>query len=562
MIDHPVNDPIHAALLIVLERLREHPGAAEELDASVETFFVGGQPADDDAAARLRHLEWFLLERSSTVFGDLPIVALREAGGNDGAEADALALLADSRVGMFEVGGLQPGSGFWLRDLLGHGELPVREPEAAAVLEEGSLLVGRVYADGDGAFRLSPGAAVFREAGLVEALRSDAERARGDRRGTLRVAQSELERMFFGRGGVDVDRSQLELTDAVGGELPPSAEVARSVAEQLTEADWDAEEIARVAGVLGEAAHGRIDPNLATAAIADVLDRYAFEAEGDLERLRLDLATWWATLQSEAASGAQNAAVPLAKPAPAPEPAPPAANAREALRAFDEGRAQGRDLAGLFAQLERDLGLDDDDEEDPGSAPDFPGVVGAMVAEFLWEREHSPDGSEPIAPEPLWQFARHNRELGVFEEIEARSFVDFAARIAIADELCAPDFDSRARELVAALAAFARWADREHELFLWVELEQPFEGLAENLARTARVSRALARPVGLDWSPKGWARYDAAADRAVLADDALRPSGLGDGVEFRDGDVLVGRVKGGRFEVAAVLPTAAATLRE
>lgn len=553
-----MNDPIRAALDTLLAAAREQPAVAAEFDASRAVFFAAGEPPTDDLASALRHLEWFCFERTSETVGDVPAFAWRASEERD--VADAVALLADNRVGMFEVGEVTPGVGLWLKDLLGQGELPVREPAATAELATGDLVVGRVYADGDGAFLLSPAAAVFREDGLVDALRDDAERARQGRRGTLRIAQSELEAMFFGaRAGAGA------ASDAVATEeLPEPDAVARTVRDRLVEADWDDEEVARLASTLVAAAVGQVEAEVANAAIADALDRYAFEGEGDIEALRLDLATWWASLRATAARErqelARGAGASTAARALSPTEADaPAADAREALAAFDRGREEGKDLDGLFRRLEQDLGLDDADDEDPGSAPDFPGVVGAMVEEFLWESER--DGGAAVDAELLRAFGRRHREVGVFEQLEARALVDFAARAAIEEELCMPEVERRAAALVETLAAFARWADREHDLALWVEFEPAHARLVEDLPRAAAISRRLARPVGLDWSPAAWARVDEDRRTARVGDDAYEVASVPEGAALEPGDVLVGRADGRRFHAAAVLPRAADLLR-
>lgn len=560
-----MNDPIRAALSLLLEAVRDHAVLGPEFDASRAGFFAAGEPDDADLAGALRHLEWFLFERASDAHGEQPAFLLRSA--DDRSVADAAEVLADTRVGMFEVGEVTVGVGLWLRDVLGQGEFPVREAAAAAELATGDLVVGRVYGDGEGAFLLSPAAAVFREDGLVDALRDDAERAREGRRGTLRIAQSELETMFFaptaegatGPGGTGPAAAPTE-------DLPSPDEVAGRVRDRLAAADWDDEDVARLASTLVAAAVGQIEAGAANVAIGETLDRYAFEGDGDIEALRLDLATWWSSLRSQAAaekeraarestaSGAARALAPSADTAPA-------ADAREALAAFDRGREEGKDLEGLFRQLEQDLGLDDDGEDDPGHAPDFPGVVGAMVEEFLWDHEREGTDGAAVDPELLRAFGAGQKELGVFEELDATALVDFAARAAIEEDLCAPEVEERAGRLLDSLAGFARWADREHDLSLWVEFEAAHAGLVEDLPRTAALSRRLARPVGLDWSPSAWARVDEDRRTARVGDDAYDLASVPKDAQLEPGDVLVGRLDGRRFQVAAVLPRAADSLR-
>ena len=104
------------------------------------------------------------------------------------------------------------------------------------------------------------------------------------------------------------------------------------------------------------------------------------------------------------------------------------ARARKALAKFDAGREAGRDLDELFAELEADLGVELDDDDNLMSIPDvapfdsedFPGAVGALVQEFLWDAAR-------LAQVPLDTFAHTQRDLELF--------VQFAAFLVNADEL-------------------------------------------------------------------------------------------------------------------------------
>jgi hypothetical protein len=323
-----------------------------------------------------------------------------------------------------------------------------------------------------------------------------------------------------------------------------------------------------------------VKPDVANAAIARALELVAFESDIDLGPLRIDLAAWWAALKLEAvrtaedlrAAGATAGKVKLAtgfeQASAAREEASPGGGltAQEALAAFDRGRAEGQDVDALFRRLEADLGLElEDEEEDPGDAPDFPGVVGAMVEEYLWDGERQAPNSSKEHAEFLRAFATLHQEIGLFDALEAQHLIDFAARFAIENELCATDHERRARVLLDALERFARWADAEHELELWIEFEEAHATLIEDLARAAAVSRKLARPIGLDWSAENWARVEAEGREVVRGNERfeLELSTAMDDRQLgpREGDWVVGRAKNGRFEAAAVLPRAASRLR-
>src|SRR6185369_13207547 len=106
------------------------------------------------------------------------------------------------------------------------------------------------------------------------------------------------------------------------------------------------------------------------------------------------------------------------KPAASDDSADPEAVAR-AVAEFERKRKAGAPLEAAFQELERDLDLADptsanDEEEAP--VPDFPGVVGAMIEEFLWETRG--DGDPGL--ERLRSLGRHAADIGVFENLRGR----------------------------------------------------------------------------------------------------------------------------------------------
>src|SRR4051812_41892897 len=158
--------------------VREDPILAREFGESAPEFFQGRfDPARqaEDALARRRHLEWFLLERTSPALDGLAIQRLAEVDPERSGLDDPLRLAAlmNSHAGIFEVSGVKPGEGLWLRDLSSGGEYPVLEPEAAQVLEKGDLIAGRIFPTTNGPHRLSRAAAFYRNRSLLDALRGD-----------------------------------------------------------------------------------------------------------------------------------------------------------------------------------------------------------------------------------------------------------------------------------------------------------------------------------------------------------------------------------------------------
>ena len=194
----------------------------------------------------------------------------------------------------------------------------IAEAEASHDLSEGDLLCGRLYPLGDERYRLSPAMAVFRDPALAQALESDLERLRSRRRGTLRIAQGELERMFFaapqaaGTGGSDAPAPNAPAPNApAAAALAPVAEpAARQVRAELLE----------LLGAGGGAGQAGLGPERAAAlleafevearrgerasaagALGELLDAVAFHSQVDIERVRRLCIEHWNALLAEPA---------------------------------------------------------------------------------------------------------------------------------------------------------------------------------------------------------------------------------------------------------------------
>ncbi|MEW6073014.1 MAG: hypothetical protein AB1726_10550 [Planctomycetota bacterium] len=471
-----LKEAIEQGLDLLQELLGNEPALAEEF-ARTRGWFAGRAREAGDAARRAdelaarRHREWFLLERPSEHLGGVPVVALREAwvaaaGGPLAAHAGAL---LGSRASAFAVTAVDRFQGVWLRDLFGAGEHAVEEPEAAPELEEGDLVVGRLFPSAEGVCRLSPASACFRDPRLLAAVERDAARMHGARRGVMRIGQLELERLFFGGA-------------AGGPEAASPGDPAVRARDLLRGAGLSS---ARTEGILARLAEGarRGDGTV----VGAVLDELAFASEADLGALRLAFVALWNGTAGTAAPG--NA------------PGPPVAGAAEervraALARFDAGRAAGEDLEGLFRTLEHALGCAEGDVEVEGEEiPDFPGAVGALIEEFLWEEEHARGRAVPAGHRRLRLLGEYGQRIGVVENLSPRDLLDFAGRWVLDRRRL--ESPAAAGELVAALADFSRWCDAEHALVLGAGFASLAAELAADLPRLVTLrARLPARPPG------------------------------------------------------------------
>jgi hypothetical protein len=351
----------------------------------------------------------------------------------------------------------------WVRDLFTQGEHPVAEAQATARLAVGDLLVGRLFPAGGGAYLCSPAVAVFRNPELLAAVRRDLEGMRRARRGVLRIQQLELERLFHG--------ATEEIARVAPGEARARAR------EALLELGLEARVIDSVLARLARAAEehdGR--------AVTEILNELAFDTPVELTSARLVLAELW-----DVERGA---------PAGENDPEPGTQDASAALAAFDARRAEGKDLELCFRELERDLGLDEtdgDEEEDPG-APDFPGVVGAMVEEFLWETEREEGAARAQAFAPLRLFGTYAADVGVFEELGSPHLLDFSARWLLDEGKLATPEDALA--VLRALGAFCRWSEERHHVALWSSFGETLGALEQAVPRHVRLRQAAPRGAG------------------------------------------------------------------
>lgn len=469
---------VDAALAELHQVLARRPAVSAELAESLAEFATASQPAggeDELRRAARRHVEWFLLERPSAALGGAPVEwalhNLSELGESELGE-EALRALLSSRCGVFEITSVTPGDGAWVRDLGAGGEYPLYEPAASLELKVGDLIVGRLFAVGESLYGVSPAAGVFRNAKLRDALVHDVEQLRRGRRGVLRLSQLELESMFWG---------------------------GRNAAPQSTDAVARAKAFLVRSGLGEERAHELLDelrsspyqperwaPGLSDG-LATVLERIAFESEVDLEQARRVLLDAWSVLApSEGGGAAKRERAPRTDASGARAGADaPRRDARAAIEAFDKGREAGRDLDELFGELERDLQLEpeeiDPDGIDGAPAPDFPGVVSAMIQEFLWEteRESGPDAARALAP--ITKFAQFGANIGVFDNLGAHELLLFAAVwLPERGELESPE---QATAVLHALERFCAWAQETQDVALHDAYRAQIAALEASLPR-------------------------------------------------------------------------------
>jgi hypothetical protein len=475
---------IELGLERLLELVRADPRVQEEFEPSRKEFFVDAA-ALRAPLAELRHLEWFLLERPSPALGAIPAQAWR-------TELHALlpavgvelgASLLQSIPGAFEVTSLLPSEGLWLRDLFTQGEHPVREIRATPALEVGDLFVGRIFPVGAGTFLTSPAVAVFRNPALVAAVRRDLEAMRVARRGVLRVQQLELEHLFH--GSAYPSRVADEDTDVL-------VRARRELREQGLGPEIVEEILERIQNAEGSA-RGRV--------ITETLDTLAFETQVDLDRARLLLIE----LQDSAS-----------RIDPKSKASARASSAVAALEAFDRGRAEGKDLDQLFHDLERDLGVDgegdagDAPEEDP-PVPDFQGVIGALVEEFLWEMERERGLEQARSWGVLRALGEYARDIGVLEELGPTRLLDFSARWLL-DESGLEE-PVAVESLLESLEAFCRWCEEQHDLPLWRQFGATLVSLRASIPRHLLLRRATAVAGG------GAYRVDRVGEEVLLVRD-------------------------------------------
>jgi hypothetical protein len=282
--------------------------------------------------------------------------------------------------------------------------------------------------------------------------------------------------------------------------------------------------------------------------ITDILNGLAFDTGVDLARVRLVLVELWGS--ARALSPSSDALVEETSSEACP------AHTRAALAAFDRGRAAGKDLELLFRDLERDLGIESESgAEDPSvdeGAPDFPGVIAAMVEEFLWDAERERGTDHARRWGVLRALGDYGRDLGVFEELGATRLLDFSTRWLLDESGLVHAAEVEA--LLEALACFCQWSEERHDLPLWRQFGATLESLQRSVPRLFALRKG-----GLPGGGVGPYRVVRVGDREALVSDGAgreRPVALSEhqAAHLRDGDVVRLALENGRTTLASAYP--------
>ncbi|QDV07352.1 hypothetical protein Poly30_28760 [Planctomycetes bacterium Poly30] len=483
---------------------------SEEFSSSIGFFFRGPAPLHGEQGigatllAARRHLEWFLMEyHSPTLRGSMldrlaegyadRVAEARNQEGPEIADAmeQALDALLRSHAGIFEIEEVRKGAGAWMRDLTGFGSFALGDVAVAEILNGGELVVGRLYPAGEGVHLASPAAAILASKDVTKALRRDLDQIRETGANKIvRVSQGELEAMFFGAG-----QRRVVGATAVGSGLEASADPvgdahARLVAAGLGEA--------RARAAVSQLAREPRDPDSLVHGASDVLgailEELAFDTDIDLGDARTALLEAWELVSMPFEGKGPTRAKAASAPAPKrdvydeeeiePDDELDEEQRAAALAAFTAGRALGTDPAQLLQALESELGIDDDqlppdEKEDP--APDFPGVVGAMIEEMKWELGATDPDADIEALAPLEHLAEFAKPIGVFEELRGRDMFRFATFWLQEKEVLTSDAEAVA--LVGALRTFCNWALDAHEVDLGSEFLYALDGMEFSLPR-------------------------------------------------------------------------------
>lgn len=496
-------DELAAGLLESAELKEEHEAALAAFVGPLRT------PEAIEPGTLRRHREWFLLERESDAIGAIPLEAAFELRTTeDTGTAMRYAALRASRSGIFVVARIVPGDGFLLDELLGRGQYVVDDIELSSELAPGDLLIGRIFPrdlanDGERtSWCLSSGAANLRNPELLEAIERDVEAMRKRARGPLRMTQAELEVMFFNEV---IAPESTEPVIEPGAKLPAPVEVTAPLGEQLSdlrellvEGGFGDERWSEIVDVLRarpmpavDLAVGGDDP------VGWILEELAFETDLDLGDVRTRLLVLWRCLHESKMAGESTLELtPATRIEEEDGPTPEAI--REALARFDDARQAGGDVDALFAALEAELGLEIDDDSDDHLVPDFPGVLGALVQEYLW------DGAR-LAGIELDDFVAANRDLelfvqfgtflGVAEELELRHLRVFLGRW-LWEQVSVLSGERDLAAIATALEAFLIWMGEHHGHSVGDGVEDLFQIFQAEHARIFQLNQALADSAG------------------------------------------------------------------
>lgn len=529
---------IEAGLNLFQQILTQTPGIAQEFELS-RLDFQAALPADEEEAAlaRRRHFEWYLLERESKLLDGVPAEVHMETWV-ERAEAEFVDIgdaLLHSFAGVFEVSASDQAQGLWLSDLFALGEYPVEGGEHAAEILAGDLVVGRIFPVGDGIYSLSSAASLYREPKLIKAVRRDLASLRESRRGVMRIGQQELERLFF-------EISTVAEGDRAAG-IDLSIERAKAK-RALLEAGL---EDGMIVDVMIEVTKASASED--ASAVTRILNAIAFEDQVDLGLAHRTLTHLWAAEQSPHAKAEGELSKRSSEHA-----AQKAEDVRNALARFDELRAAGADVEELYDQLAQRLGITDSDEDSEViTLPDFPGVVSAVIEEFLWDVERVQGAPRALSLGRIRLLGEYGKEIGVFEELGKAQVLDYAGRWLLDEGQLGDAEDARA--CLVALREFCSWSQEQHCHPLSSECDSFLAPLDKSIPRLVLLRRTCA---GRAEGDKPFDVKEVKAAQVLLVDEDQREHEahvLPKQAELlRTGDLVHGRLVDGRLEIAAAYP--------
>lgn len=469
---------LEQALQRYVRLIHADPDLAQQWNSSKQEFFgASRERSGADQLAQRRFMEWFVLERHSSSLRGTPVdkllVAWRKGCPSEDKEflEDIEHALQASFTGAFEVGEVHPGAGAWLRDVAGFGEFALAEPGGSIGLTRGSLLVGRLFPLGGGVHHASRAAALLQDPTLNQAVEADLNRLRENGGPNIRhLSAPDLETMFWGAGSLSTPENPVKDARQLLVEAGVLPEIAEDYIRRFAGAEFDSDRLA----------HGGQD------LLGEILNELAFDTRVDLGLARSALTHAWAGLGPRPAATANKSCDQTAE---TDMDADPDLARKLAVEAFTSGRASGHDIEQLFDALEEELELDDDDpEEDPGEAPDFPGVIDAMLAEFRWELDAAGDGQAEAHVLALAELSRFGQGIGVFEDLDQRALLRFTA-------FWLPEQGRlrKSQDVVAALnalEAFCSWAQEAHEMPLLESFGGQLTSLRVSLPRILALAKS------------------------------------------------------------------------
>ncbi len=443
--------------------LEQDEDLSEEVAPARMEYF--GAPSAPSGGAEARFLEWFLFERPSARYGEVPYLTFLRRSVEDLPVPlrDMLEGMAENVFGTFEIESIAPGSGMTVTDLLRGRTMAVREDQAQALVEVGDTLVGRLFPipgasglEGE-EFLLSGAVACFRSKELRDALGADLARAHAADP-TARLSPREIERLLWPVPPGGGDGPEAELRALLGADGLPGLRV-----EDLRRMFAEAERPGMVIGPL--------------------LDRLAFETRVDLDRARTALWALWEETRREVS---ESGATPPVRRRDDERPR----DACAAVEAFERGRARGENLEDLFSRLERDLDLEGEPEaEDPpdSALEGTAGNLAPLIEEHLWERSRETSPGPPACEAGLRSFGRYVSErlvppLDLLELLEPEHLRRFARDVL----LPAPDPPAQQEALgtLSSVEAFLRWGRAEQGIDALGRCEPTLRTLAEDLRRS------------------------------------------------------------------------------